>query len=476
MHSESAPTKKPRLYTNPKVMVLALNAMLVMLGFGLVGPSLSFYLIALEGGLTQPPGPGYTVPNEVVAQYSVIFGVMMAAFMATRTLLARFWGGISDEHGRKPLLLTGLIGYVVLLFAFGLAQNWIHLLLIRAGQGIVSAMVWPVAEAALMDIVGSTARGEGLGLYMMVSNIGYIIGPGVGGFLYNFSRDVLSLPVPDVFRVPYYIAAAIVLPSVFLTFLVLDETAPRKVDEPAVEVVIDEGSTLIDIPPEPIEEREDEMNPKTRRLVNVLYIMAVTNGIAMGLGQPLFQLYLMSRITTDIGLIGLVISGAGAIGMLFSIPSGKYADTHGRKGLAVGGAIGARLGLGALPLTSTIPQTSGVWVAQSAGMAVSQPAMRALQADIVPWHLRGKLFGTIQAFFNAGATLGPLVGGTLFAFFSITTFQFGPISIGGVVIPFWIAAILGIFSALLVWFFVEETHHPRIVEVDKEEEKILDAT
>ncbi|TFG11615.1 MFS transporter [Candidatus Thorarchaeota archaeon] len=474
MPSESAAPKKAKLYRNPKVMVLALNAMLVMLGFGLVGPSLSFYLIALEGGLTQPPGPGYTVPNEVVAQYSVIFGVMMAAFMATRTLLARFWGGISDEYGRKPLLLTGLVGYVLLLFAFGAAQNWIHLLLIRAGQGVVSAMVWPVAQAALMDIVGSKARGEGLGLYMMVSSTGYIIGPGLGGFLYNFSRDVLLLPVPHVFRVPYYIAAAIVLPSVFLTFIILDETAPAKNDESGVEVVIDNGPALVQIPAEPIEETEDEMNPKTRRLVNVLYIMAATDGIAMGLGQPLFQLYLMSRITTDIGLLGLIISGAGAIGMFFSIPSGRYADRHGRKGLAVSGAIGARLSLGVLPLTSTIPQTSGVWVAQSAGMAVSQPAMRALQADIVPWHLRGKLFGTIQAFFNAGATLGPLVGGGLFAFFSLTTLQLGPLSIGGVVIPFWIAAVLGIISALLVWFFVDETHPTKIVEAD--DEAVIDAT
>ncbi len=476
MNSELMLSRTEKLYKNPKVMILALNAMLVMLGFGLVAPSLSFYLIALEGGLTQPPGPGYTVPNDVVAQYSVIFGVMMAAFMATRTVLARFWGGISDNHGRKPLLVIGLVGYVLLLLAFGAAQNWIHLLLIRAGQGVVSAMVWPVAQAALMDIVGPTARGEGMGIYMLVSNLGWIIGPGVGGFLYNFSRDALQLPVPDVFRMPYYIAAAIVLPSIFLTLIILDETAPGKVDRPETEIIIDGGPSLIEIPAEPLEVSEDGMNAKTRRSVNVLYIMHVMDGIAMGLGQPLFQLYLMSRITSDIGLIGLIISGAGAVGMFFSIPSGRYADIHGRKGLAVWGAIGSRVSLGALPFASTIPQTSGIWVSQSAGLAVSQPAMRALKADIVPWHLRGKLFGTFQAFFNAGATLGPLLGGALFAYFSLLTFQLGPISIGGVVIPFWIAALSGIIGALLIWFFVEETHRPEIIESDGEDEVILDAT
>ncbi len=51
---------------------------------------MSFYLIALEGGLEQPPGPGYVVPPEVVAEFSVLLGVMMASFMATRTPLALY--------------------------------------------------------------------------------------------------------------------------------------------------------------------------------------------------------------------------------------------------------------------------------------------------------------------------------------------------------------------------------------------------
>ena len=463
------------LYINPKVMVLAVNAMLIMLGFGIVAPSMAFYLIALEGGLTQPPGPGYMVPAEVVAQFSVILGVMMAAFMGTRTLLARYWGGVSDRHGRKPLIVIGLVGYVVLLALFGLAQNWIELLLIRAFQGVVSAMVWPVSEAALMDIVGVERRAEGLGLYMMVSNVGFIAGPGVGGALYNFCRDVLLLPVPDVFRVPYFIAALIVVPSVLATMAVLEETAPRRRNTTArkEQPVVRDVSLSTD---NPAPRTEDEMSPKTRRMVHVLYVMAITNGIAMGMGQPLFQLFLMSKITTDIGIIGLITSGAGAVGMLFTIPAGRYSDSHGRKGIAVGGAVLARSGLFILPLTRSISETAVVWVTQSAAMSASQPAMRAIQADIVPWSLRGKLFGTIQAFFNAGATLGPLVGGWLYSVFSLMVFQVGLLMIEGLVVPFWISAGIGIFGAMLLWVYVEETLPPHVVTVEKAAEGVEDFT
>ena len=468
------PIRQDSLYRNPRVLVLAFDAMLIMLGFGIVAPSMAFYLIALEGGLTQPPGPGYIVPAEVVASFSLILGVMMASFMGTRTLLARFWGGYSDRHGRKPIIMIGLVGYFILLILFGLAQNWVHMLLVRALQGVVSAMVWPTAEAALMDIVGPDRRGEGLGLYMMVSGLGFILGPGVGGILYNFCRDTLLLPVPEVFRVPYYVGALIIIPAIVLTAIILKETSPGKLEEikvaAQVSLPVDESIT-----PVPEEEPESGMTPKVRRMIHAIYLMSLFNGIAMGLGMPIFQLFLMSKITTDIGLIGLVISGAGAVGMLFSIPAGRYADRKGRKGLAVWGAVGSRISLGILPLTTNLAQTSVVWVGQSAAMASSQPAMRAIQADVVPWKLRGKMFGTIQAFFNAGATIGPIVGGALFAYFSLIVIPIGPFILEGLVVPFWLASVLGLIGAYILWKYVEETHPVKIIKAEDDEPSI-DAT
>ncbi len=473
MDAEPKSGEVKSLYTNPRVMVIALDAMLIMLGFGIVSPSMSFYLIALEGGLDQPPGPDYIVPAEVVAQFSLILGMMTAAFMATRTLLSRYWGNASDVHGRKPLMMLGLGGYVLLLILFGLAQDWIQLLLIRAFQGVISAMVWPVAQAALMDIVGQDRRGEGLGLYMVVSNIGFIVGPGVGGLLYNFCRDFLVLPVPAVFRVPYFIGALIALPAVIMTAVLLRETAPGKTHEPQNSglpaTVEGKGGDILDV-------ELEQISVKRRRMIQAIYLMALMNGFAMGLGQPIFQLFLMSKITSDIGLIGLIISGAGALGMIFSLPAGRYADRHGRRSIAVGGTLASRGSFFLLPLTTTIPETSVIWITQGATLSASQPALRALQADLVPWNLRGKLFGTIQAFFNAGATLGPLLGGILYGFFSLMIFAVGPIIIEGFVIPFWLAGASGVFGAAILWRYVEETQPIKVVRVDDAEEVASDLT
>jgi MFS family permease len=367
----------------------------------------------------------------------------------------------------------GMIGYVSLLALFGLAQNWIHLLLVRTLQGVVSAMVWPVAEAALMDIVGPERRGEGLGVYMMISRAGWILGPGLGGLLYNFARDFMFLPVPDVFRVPYFISAIICLPAVFLTAIILKETAPGKLgqfDKSEEEATVEEEEDKH----LPVEEDVEIPDPELRKMIYALYAMSLFAGLAMGLGQPLFQLFLMSQITTDIGLIGALISFAGGIGMLFSLPAGWLSDRVGRKGIAVGGSVISRLSLGVLPLTRTIAETSAVWVVRSAAFSSADPAIRAIQADIVPWELRGKLFGTLQAFNNAGATIGPLAGGWIYGVLALLVFQFGPVTIPGYVLPFWISSIMGLFGAFLLWKYVKETR-PKIV-LEEPEESIEDFT
>ncbi|MHA1851525.1 MAG: MFS transporter, partial [Candidatus Thorarchaeota archaeon] len=147
----------------------------------------------------------------------------------------------------------------------------------------------------------------------------------------------------------------------------------------------------------------------------------------------------------------------------------------GRKGLAVWGAVGSRVSLGVLPLATDIVQTSAIWVGQSAAMSASQPAMRAIQADVVPWNLRGKLFGTIQAFFNAGATIGPIIGGVLYAYFSLILIPIGPFVLEGLVVPFWLASGLGLIGAFLLWKFVGETHPVKIIKAE-DEEPAVDAT
>ena len=303
-------SKKSRLYTNPTVLLLCLNSFVVSLGFGLAQPILPFFLLALEGKIDQSPGPDYMVPAEAVAQFALILGLLLSGFMTSRMLLSRYFGGLSDEKGRRPLIVGGLIGYCCIFFLLGLSRSWIDLFLLRFALGACSAAVWPTVQAAMIDVVGEGRRGEGMGLNVLAMQLGWYGGPTIGAIVYAFSRDVLELPVPLVFRIPYFFAALITLPAPILTYRFLKVSKPK---ERAPPLLLHNKSLSGDTLRPKSTRISNQMDTKTKRQIKALYILFIANGISMGLAMPLFQLYLMSRITSDIVTIGLLTSGAGMV-------------------------------------------------------------------------------------------------------------------------------------------------------------------
>ena len=78
--------KKDRLYTNPSVLILCFNSFVVALGFGLVQPMLAFYLLALEGAISEPPSSDYMVSDAALAEFAVTLGILISAFMISSGL------------------------------------------------------------------------------------------------------------------------------------------------------------------------------------------------------------------------------------------------------------------------------------------------------------------------------------------------------------------------------------------------------
>lgn len=139
-------------------------------------------------------------------------GIMTALYAAMQFVFAPVLGALSDNLGRRPVLLISLAGaaidYVIMAFA---PHLWM-LLLGRAIAGLSSANI-SVAMAYITDITPEDQRAGRFGLFNAMFGIGFIIGPVLGGLLGDYW-----------IRLPFIAAALLNACNFMLALFVLPES------------------------------------------------------------------------------------------------------------------------------------------------------------------------------------------------------------------------------------------------------------
>ena len=184
-----------------------LVVVLVAIGLDAVGIGLIFPILPrLLEELTH---------SHDVAPY---IGITTALYALVQFVFAPVLGALSDNVGRRPILLLSLAGaaisYVVMAFA---TELWL-LMLGRAIAGLTSANV-SVATAYITDVTPVDQRSRRFGLLNATFGIGFIIGPVLGGVLGDYGL-----------RLPFIAAAALNAGSFVGAWFVLPEsrTGARK--------------------------------------------------------------------------------------------------------------------------------------------------------------------------------------------------------------------------------------------------------
>ncbi|KJZ79904.1 hypothetical protein HIM_00618 [Hirsutella minnesotensis 3608] len=171
----------------------------------------------------------FHITNDA-SQISVYAGMVTSAFTLAEFATGVMWGRLSDKIGRKPVLLTGLLGTALSVLVFGFAPSLPVALFARALGGLLNGNIG-VLQTTVAELV--TVREQQPRAYTimpMVWCIGSIIGPVIGGAL---ARPCISYP--DIFargtiwdRYPYLLpnlfSAATVFVGVVIGFLFLEET------------------------------------------------------------------------------------------------------------------------------------------------------------------------------------------------------------------------------------------------------------
>jgi len=136
-------------------------------------------------------GVGIVVPLLPVYAHSLgasgfYIALIFGGFSLTRTLFLPWFGKLSDQKGRKPFITSGLFAYFIISVAFIFFQDIKGLVLLRAIQGIASAMIMPVAQAYIGDITPKGKEGISMGMFNMSVFLGLSIGPLLGGGINDY--------------------------------------------------------------------------------------------------------------------------------------------------------------------------------------------------------------------------------------------------------------------------------------------------
>jgi EmrB/QacA subfamily drug resistance transporter len=107
---------------------------------------------------------------------------VVTAYLLASTIVTPLYGKLGDLYGRKPVLQTAIVIFLVGSALCGLAWNMTSLIAFRALQGLGGGGLMVTTTAAIGDIVAPRDRGRYQGYFGAVFGVSTVIGPLIGGF------------------------------------------------------------------------------------------------------------------------------------------------------------------------------------------------------------------------------------------------------------------------------------------------------
>ena len=178
-------------------------------------PLLPIFLIVLVDVL------GFTIVIPLLPFYALHFGAtpliattLVSAYAVCSLISTPIIGKLSDQYGRKPLLMYSQAGTCVGFIVLGLASSLWMVFLGRILPGL-SAGNLSIAQAYISDHTKPEDRTKAFGIIGIAFGIGFMSGPALGGWLSKYSLDL-----------PFFVAAGFSAVAMFFTYLLLPKEPP----------------------------------------------------------------------------------------------------------------------------------------------------------------------------------------------------------------------------------------------------------
>jgi DHA1 family tetracycline resistance protein-like MFS transporter len=181
---------------------ILVTVLLDMLGIGLIIPVLPKLVTTLYG--------------SDISNGAFVFGWFAASYALMQFVFSPVLGNLSDAYGRRPIILSSLVGAGLDYTLMAFAPTWKWLFVGRVISGITGANI-TAANAYIADVSAPEERAKNFGLVGACFGVGFILGPALGGLLGAYGL-----------RVPFMAAAGLNLLNALYGFFVLPESLPKE--------------------------------------------------------------------------------------------------------------------------------------------------------------------------------------------------------------------------------------------------------
>ena len=107
---------------------------------------------------------------------------VVTAYLLASTVTGPIYGKLGDLYGRKVVLQTAIVIFLIGSALCGIAQGMTELIVFRALQGLGAGGLMVTTIAVVGDIIPPRDRGKYQGLFGAVFGVSTVIGPLLGGF------------------------------------------------------------------------------------------------------------------------------------------------------------------------------------------------------------------------------------------------------------------------------------------------------
>jgi len=309
------------------------------------------------------------------------FGMSSIAYALTSVIAAPFIGTLADRFGRRPIILLTLSACVLVFSGYLFATSAWMLILLRGLAGLFIAGLVPAIISSVGDLASENRRAQWIGIVNGGASIGWVIGPFIGGLLY----DRLD------YIVPFAVSIALEFAAFLLALFFIPETHVPSTQDRGFHLSWMRGLQASSVMP-----------------VFVLS-MLISFGVmfAWAFIEPEFMFYLYDDLAWTSSQLGLAMGAYGLAFMAGEFALGQISDRLGRKPVLVLG-----LAFFSAQFVGLVLFRDATWITISfalagLGNAIYDPALGALLLDITPPESSARILGLKTAVGSLGNMLGP---------------------------------------------------------------------